>query len=331
MDNSQNLPPGSVPHDYQASHRRARSFSQPVASHPVAGPSSRPDQFDFSFPGSYAHSYNAMPAFTQGYDEMAFARALLALQQTPMAQQQQMQPPVQSSSSMPPPPVPGIPNPTQALLAALPWLQYLQMQSQYGQQQQQSHQAHFMPPPPTPQTQSHPQQQPQQLPQQLPSFDNARQHAGFTTSPTQSDTSPPSPSSPTTNTPSPETPADPVEVDQTVIVEDKRRRNTAASARFRIKKKQWTLNLERTISELSSRVQELEGEAAELRRENGWLKEIVMLKSKRFGAPVPDMNAAGTSSSPSLESQKPPGDEGDGEESNRAPSAEEKGKERQSP
>ncbi|KAI9059677.1 hypothetical protein FKP32DRAFT_1554501, partial [Trametes sanguinea] len=57
--------------------------------------------------------------------------------------------------------------------------------------------------------------------------------------------------------------------------EDKRRRNTAASARFRIKKKLWTLNLERTISDLSGRVEELEREASELRRENGWLKEIV--------------------------------------------------------
>ena len=53
-------------------------------------------------------------------------------------------------------------------------------------------------------------------------------------------------------------------------------------ARFRVKKKQWTLNLERTISDLSGRVEELEREASELRRENGWLKEIVMLKSKRF-------------------------------------------------
>ena len=62
------------------------------------------------------------------------------------------------------------------------------------------------------------------------------------------------------------------------------------TARFRVKKKQWTLNLERSISDLSGRVEELEREAAELRRENGWLKEIVMLKSKRFGGPVPELN-----------------------------------------
>ncbi|KAI0318985.1 hypothetical protein OF83DRAFT_876080 [Amylostereum chailletii] len=65
------------------------------------------------------------------------------------------------------------------------------------------------------------------------------------------------------------------------VTEDKRRRNTAASARFRIKKKQKTLNLERTVSDLTGRVDELEQEASDLRRENGWLKEIVMLKSRR--------------------------------------------------
>lgn len=64
-------------------------------------------------------------------------------------------------------------------------------------------------------------------------------------------------------------------------------RNT--KARFRVKKKQWTLNLERSITDLSGRVEELEREAAELRRENGWLKEIVMLKSKRYGGPAPNL------------------------------------------
>ncbi|KDQ54812.1 hypothetical protein JAAARDRAFT_105377, partial [Jaapia argillacea MUCL 33604] len=58
--------------------------------------------------------------------------------------------------------------------------------------------------------------------------------------------------------------------------EDKRRRNTAASARFRIKKKQKVLNLERTVSDLTGRAEDLEREATELRRENGWLKEIIM-------------------------------------------------------
>lgn len=66
-----------------------------------------------------------------------------------------------------------------------------------------------------------------------------------------------------------------------------------------MKKKQWTVNLERTISDLSGRVEELEREAAELRRENGWLKEIVMLKSKRFSGIVPDLGPPAESSSSS--------------------------------
>ncbi|RDX56249.1 hypothetical protein OH76DRAFT_1338120 [Lentinus brumalis] len=96
------------------------------------------------------------------------------------------------------------------------------------------------------------------------------------------------------NTPSPEA-FDPTEGESVAITEDKRRRNTAASARFRIKKKQWTLNLERTISDLSGRVEELEREASELRRENGWLKEIVMLKSKRLAGVVPELEPSPSS------------------------------------
>ncbi|KAI0274866.1 hypothetical protein BC834DRAFT_815326 [Gloeopeniophorella convolvens] len=82
------------------------------------------------------------------------------------------------------------------------------------------------------------------------------------------------------------------------MTEEKRRRNTAASARFRIKKKLKTLNLERTVSDLTGRVDELEQEAADLRRENGWLKEIVMLKSSR---------AAGGDLQPVAGPSQPPG------------------------
>jgi hypothetical protein len=42
-----------------------------------------------------------------------------------------------------------------------------------------------------------------------------------------------------------------------------------------------THSLERDVTDLSGRVDELEQEATDLRRENGWLKEIVMLKSGR--------------------------------------------------
>jgi hypothetical protein len=39
------------------------------------------------------------------------------------------------------------------------------------------------------------------------------------------------------------------------------------------------VNLQRSISDLTGRAKDLEREAADLRRENGWLKEIVMLKN----------------------------------------------------
>lgn len=54
-------------------------------------------------------------------------------------------------------------------------------------------------------------------------------------------------------------------------------------------------------------MEELEREAAELRRENGWLKEIVMLKSKRFGgqAPALDPNAPGAGGGGVAEAQSP--------------------------
>lgn len=49
------------------------------------------------------------------------------------------------------------------------------------------------------------------------------------------------------------------------------------SARFRNRKKQKALNLERSVSDLAGRADELEKEATELRMENNWLKDIVIL------------------------------------------------------
>ncbi|KAH0838496.1 hypothetical protein J3R83DRAFT_6812 [Lanmaoa asiatica] len=77
---------------------------------------------------------------------------------------------------------------------------------------------------------------------------------------------------------------DPEETEDAVVTEDKRRRNTAASARFRVKKKLKTLNLERTVADLTGRSEELEREATDLRRENAWLKEIVLLKGRNITA-----------------------------------------------
>lgn len=50
-----------------------------------------------------------------------------------------------------------------------------------------------------------------------------------------------------------------------------------------MKRKLKTLNLERTVGDLTGRTEELEREAADLRRENGWLKEIILLKSRGVG------------------------------------------------
>lgn len=73
----------------------------------------------------------------------------------------------------------------------------------------------------------------------------------------------------------------------------------APPARFRVKKKQKTLNLERTVSDLTGRVEELEQEASDLRRENGWLKEIVTLKSKQTtGQLLSSALASGSRSGP---------------------------------
>ncbi|KAJ3889649.1 hypothetical protein GG344DRAFT_78603 [Lentinula edodes] len=58
--------------------------------------------------------------------------------------------------------------------------------------------------------------------------------------------------------------------------EDKRQRNTAASARFRLKKKESEIALDKQTKELEARVNELEKQCEGLRRENGWLKGLVV-------------------------------------------------------
>lgn len=67
--------------------------------------------------------------------------------------------------------------------------------------------------------------------------------------------------------------------------EDKRRRNTAASARFRLKKKEREAALEKKAKELEVKVSELEKECEGLRRENGWLKGLVVGVTGGVAAP----------------------------------------------
>jgi uncharacterized protein YhaN len=57
---------------------------------------------------------------------------------------------------------------------------------------------------------------------------------------------------------------------------DKRRRNTAASARFRLKKKEREAALEGKVKELKTKMNELENECEDLQRENGWLRGLII-------------------------------------------------------
>jgi len=62
--------------------------------------------------------------------------------------------------------------------------------------------------------------------------------------------------------------------------EDKRRRNTAASARFRVKKKQREQALERTAKEMTDKCSRLEARVGQLEMENKWLKNLITEKNE---------------------------------------------------
>jgi hypothetical protein len=57
--------------------------------------------------------------------------------------------------------------------------------------------------------------------------------------------------------------------------EDKRRRNTAASARFRVKKKQREQALEKASKEMMDKLTQHENRIKELEQENKWLKDLL--------------------------------------------------------
>ncbi|KAI9284508.1 hypothetical protein BC943DRAFT_64092 [Umbelopsis sp. AD052] len=63
--------------------------------------------------------------------------------------------------------------------------------------------------------------------------------------------------------------------------DDKRRRNTAASARFRIKKKQREQALERTAKEMTEKSDRLESRVKELEMEIKWLRSLLLEKDSR--------------------------------------------------
>ncbi|KAI9299174.1 hypothetical protein K502DRAFT_326742 [Neoconidiobolus thromboides FSU 785] len=62
---------------------------------------------------------------------------------------------------------------------------------------------------------------------------------------------------------------------------DKRRRNTLASARFRIRKKQKELELEKNAKELAEKVDDLNQKVKDLEKENKWLRSLLLEKSSR--------------------------------------------------
>jgi hypothetical protein len=78
------------------------------------------------------------------------------------------------------------------------------------------------------------------------------------------------------------TPAPLESLDESVRVaaeEDKRRRNTAASARFRVKKKQREQALEQSAKEMQDKAARLEQKVQQLETENAWLKGLITEKN----------------------------------------------------
>jgi hypothetical protein len=80
----------------------------------------------------------------------------------------------------------------------------------------------------------------------------------------------------------------PVERARLEADEDKRRRNTAASARFRVKKKQREQALDKTAKEMTEKVAKLQKKVAELEMENKWLKGLIT-ERKPGGESIVDM------------------------------------------
>ncbi|KAL4755176.1 hypothetical protein BDW72DRAFT_164274 [Aspergillus terricola var. indicus] len=130
---------------------------------------------------------------------------------------------------------------------------------------------------------------------QVPGLPNVRAQVNqpvnspTTASPSQSSVAAPSP----TNATSPAAPAPgpkrkntqktaPVSVEEAARIaadEDKRRRNTAASARFRVKKKMREQALEKTVKDTTEKNAALEARVTALELENQWLKNLITEKN----------------------------------------------------
>jgi len=73
------------------------------------------------------------------------------------------------------------------------------------------------------------------------------------------------------------------EIITAAIEEDKRRRNTAASARFRMKKKEREADMERRTRDMTDRCEELQKRISALETENRWLRELITERSRNRG------------------------------------------------
>ncbi|KAI9376549.1 hypothetical protein BJX61DRAFT_324685 [Aspergillus egyptiacus] len=136
-----------------------------------------------------------------------------------------------------------------------------------------------------------PQSQPHGLPTVPAPVSQSSTSSAATASQPQSSAAAPSPStatatSPTTSAPGPKrkntqkTPAMSVEeAARLAAEEDKRRRNTAASARFRVKKKMREQALEKTVKETTEKNAALEARVTALELENQWLKNLITEKN----------------------------------------------------
>lgn len=136
--------------------------------------------------------------------------------------------------------------------------------------------------------------------------------------PTPSVVAPPHPATssagtPSTSTSSPSTPrpakrkssSEPdslEEASRLAADEDKRRRNTAASARFRVKKKQREQALERTAKEMTDKCLLLEQRINRLEMENKWLKSLIVEKNNAPGEDDPSVLFAAKYSSAAVTS-----------------------------
>ncbi|KAL4986432.1 hypothetical protein BDW68DRAFT_163157 [Aspergillus falconensis] len=136
----------------------------------------------------------------------------------------------------------------------------------------------------------------QAVPQsQVPGLPNVRTQVNepvtspTTTSPSQSSVAvrtPANATSPAASAPGPKRKntqkTSPVSVEEAARIaadEDKRRRNTAASARFRVKKKMREQALEKTVKDTTEKNAALEARVTALELENQWLKNLITEKN----------------------------------------------------